>query len=52
LTPGQIGKPFTVTELYDEEGTPIPSAPHPQQRFFARVPFPVEAGDILRAGQD
>ena len=52
LTPGQIGKPFVVTELYDEEGNPIPSAPHPQQRFFARVPFPVAPGDIIRAGQD
>ena len=50
LTPGQIGKPFIVTELYDEVGEPIPSAPHPHQRFFVRLPFPVEAGDILRAG--
>ncbi len=52
LTPGQIGKPFVVTELYDETGEPIPSAPHPHQRFFARVPFPVTPGDILRAGRE
>ena len=50
LTPGQIGKPFTVREMYDEQGTPIPAAPHPHQRFFVRVPFPVAPGDILRAG--
>jgi putative protease len=52
LTPGQIGKPFTVTELYDEVGEPIPSAPHPHQRFFARIPFPILPGDILRAGRE
>ena len=52
LTPGQIGKPFVVTELYDETGAPIPSAPHPHQRFFARVPFSVAPGDILRAGRE
>ncbi len=50
LTPGEIGRPFVVTELYDETGEPILSAPHPHQRFFARVPFPVNPGDILRAG--
>ena len=51
LTPGRIGQPFTVTELYDEEGNPIPSAPHPHQRFFARIPLPVQPGDIIRAGK-
>lgn len=50
LTPGEIGKPFTVTELYNEQGEPIDAAPHPHQRFFARLPFPVAPGDILRAG--
>ncbi|MBQ7337045.1 MAG: U32 family peptidase [Clostridia bacterium] len=52
LTPGEIGKAFTVTELYSEDGEPIPSAPHPHQRFFARIPFPVTPGDILRAGRE
>ncbi|MBQ7319973.1 MAG: U32 family peptidase [Clostridia bacterium] len=52
LTPGRIGQPFTVTELYDEEGNPIPSAPHPHQRFFARIPLPVQPGDIIRAGRN
>ena len=51
LTPGKIGIPFTVTELYDEQGEPIPSAPHPMQRFWMRVPLPVEPGDIIRAGE-
>ena len=52
LTPGRVGQPFVVTELYDEEGNPIPAAPHPHQRFFARVPLPVQPGDIIRAGRE
>ncbi len=51
LTPGKIGQPFTVAELYDEEGNPIPAAPHPMQRFFMRIPLPTHPGDIIRAGQ-
>ena len=39
-----------VTELYAEDGTPIPAAPHPSMIFFCRVPFDVHPGDILRAG--
>ena len=51
ISPGCVGKPFTVTELYDGEGMPIDSAPHPSMPFWCRVPFPVSAGDILRAGE-
>ncbi|MBQ8345833.1 MAG: U32 family peptidase [Clostridia bacterium] len=51
ISPGQFGKPFTVTELYDAEGAPVPSAPHPSQIFWARVPFEVRTGDILRSGE-
>lgn len=51
ISPGRIGRPFSVTELYDAEGAPIPSAPHPSQIFWARVPFSVKAGDIMRAGE-
>lgn len=50
LSPGKVGRPFTVTELYDEEGTPIQSAPHPSMTYYTRVPFVVNEGDILRAG--
>lgn len=50
LTPGNIGKAFKITELYDEEGRPTESAPHPFMRFYTRVPFDVRDGDILRAG--
>ena len=48
LSPGEIGKPFTVKGLSDEEATPIPSAPHPEMLFRLEMPFPVKPGDILR----
>ena len=51
LTPGEIGKPFVVAELYDAEGCPIEAAPHPSQPFYVRVPYEVKEGDILRAGE-
>ena len=51
ISPSQIGKAFTVTELYSEEGESIESAPHPSQKFFVRVPFEVFAGDIIRSGE-
>ena len=52
LTPGKVGRGFTVTELYDEAGAPVESAPHPLMRFYVRVPFAVSEGDILRAGDE
>ena len=52
LSPGRLGVSVTIRELYDEQGTPIESAPHPYQKFFTRLPFPVSEGDILRAAPD
>ena len=49
LTPGKVGKAFTVAELYDGEGIAVESAPHPSRIFYTRVPFEVKEGDILRA---
>ena len=51
ISPRCVGKPFLVEELYAEDGTPIESAPHPSMKFFARVPFEVLAGDIMRSGE-
>ncbi|MBE6576899.1 MAG: U32 family peptidase [Ruminococcaceae bacterium] len=51
ISPCKLGQPFTVTELYSEAGEPIEAAPHPAQRFFVRVPFEVQAGDIIRSGE-
>ena len=50
ISPGKYGDPFAVTELYDAEGNSIPSAPHPSQIFWARVPFLTHVGDIMRSG--
>jgi putative protease len=51
ISPSKIGKAFTVTELYNDSGEPIESAPHPSQKFFVRVPFEVSEGDIIRSGE-
>ena len=48
ITPGKAVRRFTVTELYDENGESIESAPHPSMIFYTRVPFSVSEGDILR----
>ena len=51
ISPGKVGRAFTVRELYLPDGTPIESAPHPSMHFFVRVPFPVAPGDIMREGR-
>ena len=51
ISPGKVGRGFTVTELYSEKGEPVESAPHPNMRFFVRVPFEVSEGDIMRSGE-
>ena len=50
ISPNKLGRPFTVKELYVEDGTAVEAAPHPAQRFFVRVPFEVLEGDIMRSG--
>lgn len=52
ISPNKIGRAFRVTELYNDKGEPIESAPHPSQKFFIRVPFDVSAGDIVRSGEE
>ena len=52
ISPSKLGRAFTVRELYDENGAPIESAPHPSQKFFVRVPFDVLPGDIIRSGDN
>ena len=48
ITPGRSGRAFTVTDLRDENGNPIESAPHPLMKYSCLVPFEVKEGDILR----
>ena len=50
ISPSKVGQEFTVTELFDLDGNPIESAPHPSQEFLCRVPFEVKDGDIMRSG--
>ncbi len=51
ISPGKVGAPFKVSELYSDKGEAIESAPHPAMIFFTRVPFEVHPGDIMRAGE-
>ena len=49
LTPGSVGVPLVVGDLYDEAHNPIESTPHPYMSFYMKMPFAVKAGDIIRA---
>ncbi len=51
ITPGRIGAPFEVRELYLPDGQRTESTPHPSMIYWCRVPFAVREGDILRAGK-
>jgi putative protease len=48
ISPGKLGRGFTVTEIYGENEELIGSAPHPQMPFYIRAPFDVKKGDIIR----
>lgn len=49
VTPGRCGEPFSVTDMKNNEGVSIESAPHPSMIFKIKVPFDVKKGDILRS---
>ncbi|MGM9644429.1 MAG: U32 family peptidase [Eubacteriales bacterium] len=49
ISPGKLGSPLTVRELYLPNGEVLESAPHPSMIFWARIPFEVYEGDIMRA---
>ncbi len=51
ISPGFIGRPLTVSELYDENGESVDAAPHPFMKFWVRVPFDVKEGDIMRSAR-
>lgn len=48
VSPGCIGHPFVIGELYGENGGVIPSTPHPGMIFETHLPFPAKPGDIMR----
>ena len=39
---------MTVEEMTDEEGTPVMSAPHPEQILMLRTDLPLKKYDMLR----
>lgn len=47
LSPGDIGRSFTVSRIQTEAGEDISCAPHPQQHVWIECP-PVLPGDLLR----
>ena len=49
ISPGAIGRPFAVRELYAPDGVALESTPHPSMIYWCRVPFSVREGDIMRA---
>lgn len=48
LSPGFVGREINSASLYDENGAPIESAPHPNMLFYMDASFDVKKGDILR----
>ncbi len=52
LTPGAFGRRLTVGAMWDAEGEPITSTPHPMMEYRMQMPFAVKPGDILRACTD
>ena len=50
VTPGMVGRAFTVTKLYNVDGEAIESTPHPYMEFFMELPFEAHVGDIIRLG--
>lgn len=51
ISPGKTGRLIEAKEIFSRSGEIIPSTPHPGMFFRLKVPFPIRAGDILRAGE-
>jgi len=39
---------ITITEMWDENGVSVPSAPHPMQILKVKLPYPVKKYDMIR----
>lgn len=50
ISPGKCGQKLTLSEMFDENMSPVDSAPHPFMKFYVKVPFDVKPGDIMRSG--
>lgn len=49
VSPGHVGRRFTVTGLTGVDDEAIDSTPHPGMEYTVNMPFDVESGDILRS---
>lgn len=47
VSPFTPPRELTLTDMQDEKGNPIESAPHPQMLYSVKAPFEVRVGDIL-----
>ena len=48
MKPGGENIPAQVLSMYDEEGNPVESCPHPKQVIDVRLSETPAVGDILR----
>ncbi len=48
ISPHKVGRAFVMTDMRNENGEAIDSAPHPLMKFSFHTDFPVFKGDILR----
>ncbi len=51
LTPGKVGRPIEIIELFDENHEPIEATSHPYMKFYMKTCEELLPGDILRAGE-
>ena len=49
ITPGRVGRALDFSALYDLDGNPIESAPHPYMEFLMKTDTELLPGDIIRA---
>ena len=48
LSPNSTGEKLKVEEMWDTDGNPVDSAPHPQQKLYIKSNLKLQNGDILR----
>ena len=48
ITPGRVGKPVKILEMYDDKGNIISDCPHPKMHFKIKTDCKLKPGDLLR----
>ena len=49
LTPGKVGEPIEILEMFDENFESITATSHPYMKFYIKTDKEICAGDIIRA---